>query len=138
MWARPMPQPTTATLRILLSVRVTVPLKPLLVAAAQHLPEAKCVVRPVPLGGPRRCGLRQLLHLFAEAKSTVCPIARRLAGLFQPVLEARLQRLGSGPLMLGGAGILGQCAHRPKLTADIRGREDQSGDPHHGSKSERV
>src|SRR5260370_13642252 len=132
-----MPQPTTATLQILLSARGTVPLKPLLVAAAQRLPEAKCVVRPVFLGGPGRAGLRQLLHLSAEAKSVVCPVARRLAGLFQPSLEARLQGLSIGAFVLGGAGILGQRGQRPKLPADIRRREDQSGDPHHGSASDR-
>src|SRR6516162_3034345 len=107
-----MPQPTTATLRILPSVRGTVPLKPLLVAAAQNLPEAKCVVRPISLGRSRRHSLRQLLHLFAQAEGVVRPVTRRLPGLLEPLLEARFQGRRIGPLMLGGAGIFSQCAQR--------------------------
>ena len=91
-----------------------------------------------PLGEAGDTAFRQFLQLFAEPESIVRPVTRRLAGVFEPLLEARFQCRRIGPLMLGGAGILGQCAHRPKLAADIRGREDQSGDPHHGSASERV
>src|ERR1700719_920962 len=102
-----MPQPATATFQILLSARGTVPLKPLLVATAQHLPEAKGVVGPVTLGRSRRHSLSQSRQLLAEAKGVVRPVARRLPGVFEPSLEARFQGCRSGPLMLGGAGILG-------------------------------